>query len=430
MGGWSNDNRDTIQWMGNVKAETFNGDINALNSVNIGDNGIKKSESPTDTFVIAKLGSEQLTNGNFATNSTGWSLFGNASYNSSGANLLMSNKAGGTGATQSISLPNGWYYYSYTITNYTGTLPHKLRIGANFATALNIGNGTFTGFAYTTSISFVELRTDNGSGSFNVDNISVKSLALTNIYAGEGHFTNVYGNGSNLTNIAAGSDTQVQYNSSGNLAGSSNMVFDGTNLFLDGGGALRAGTNGLSIGNTSGGVSNFNLCVDSGSGIDFEGSGNGFQHVGFSLNNTEYMSIDGYGAIRGIGIFNHDAYYPLDINGSTSQLTDKAVVSAHKFNDDGAFYRIYEDHYGSSYPWLIGTAGSNTSSFNYALNGVQAGDFLIFPENDYSKFIGISIAGNGLILPPSGGSPSNSATPAGWIDCYINGTSSYIPYYQ
>ena len=34
--------------------------------------------------------------------------------------------------------------------------------------------------------------------------------------------------------VAAGSDTQVQYNSSGNFAGSSNLTFDGTNLVCGG----------------------------------------------------------------------------------------------------------------------------------------------------------------------------------------------------
>jgi hypothetical protein len=39
-----------------------------------------------------------------------------------------------------------------------------------------------------------------------------------------------HGDGSNLTGIIGGSNTQVQFNNSGVLAGSSNLTFDGTNL--------------------------------------------------------------------------------------------------------------------------------------------------------------------------------------------------------
>ena len=42
-------------------------------------------------------------------------------------------------------------------------------------------------------------------------------------------------NASSVVGGAGGSNTQVQYNSSGNLAGSSNLTFDGTNLGLSGG---------------------------------------------------------------------------------------------------------------------------------------------------------------------------------------------------
>ena len=49
-------------------------------------------------------------------------------------------------------------------------------------------------------------------------------------------------NGSDFVRVGAsagGSDTQVQYNSSGNLAGSANMTFDGSNLQLGAQGDLR-----------------------------------------------------------------------------------------------------------------------------------------------------------------------------------------------
>ena len=48
--------------------------------------------------------------------------------------------------------------------------------------------------------------------------------------------------GSGATNIAGGSNTQVQYNSSGALAGSSNLTFDGTALTLGGNPTLSGGT--------------------------------------------------------------------------------------------------------------------------------------------------------------------------------------------
>ena len=78
---------------------------------------------------------------------------------------------------------------------------------------------------------------------------------------------------------AGGSTTQVQYNSSGVLAGSSNMTFDGTTLTL--------GANPILSGGTANGVAYLNgsKAVTSGSALTFDGT------TLTSVNNSTSSSI-------------------------------------------------------------------------------------------------------------------------------------------
>ena len=67
--------------------------------------------------------------------------------------------------------------------------------------------------------------------------VVLKASATTGVTIAAGDKALVAWNGSDFVRVGAsagGSDTQVQYNSSGNLAGSANMTFDGTTLTVAG----------------------------------------------------------------------------------------------------------------------------------------------------------------------------------------------------
>lgn len=72
--------------------------------------------------------------------------------------------------------------------------------------------------------------------------IVFKGSATTGVTIGAGDKALVAWNGSDFVRVGAsagGSNTQVQYNNSGNLAGSANLTFDGSNLQIGAQGDLR-----------------------------------------------------------------------------------------------------------------------------------------------------------------------------------------------
>ena len=100
-------------------------------------------------------------------------------------------------------------------------------------------------------------------------------------------------NGSDFVKVsssaaAGGSNTQVQYNSSGVLAGSSNLTFDGTSLTLGGNPTLSAGTaNGVLYLNGS-------KVATSGSALVFDGTnlGLGVTPSAWSSSGTWFRALD------------------------------------------------------------------------------------------------------------------------------------------
>ena len=122
-------------------------------------------------------------------------------------------------------------------------------------------------------------------------------------------------NGSDFVKVsssaaAGGSNTQVQYNSSGVLAGSSNLTFDGTSLTLGGNPTLSAGTaNGVLYLNGS-------SAATSGSALTFDGTT--FQYTGAA----NFATSSG-----NVGIGTSSPAVKLDVVGFTNITNASTVLS-------------------------------------------------------------------------------------------------------
>ena len=125
-------------------------------------------------------------------------------------------------------------------------------------------------------------------------------------------------NGSDFVKVsssaaAGGSNTQVQYNSSGVLAGSSNMTFDGTSLTLGGNPTLSGGTaNGVLYLNGS-------KVATSGSALTFDGTNLSLLPSGYSVfgaSSSEQMRLTS----TGLGIGTSSPVYTLDVSSTGTSI--------------------------------------------------------------------------------------------------------------
>jgi hypothetical protein len=89
----------------------------------------------------------------------------------------------------------------------------------NFYIIKNSTSGAYT----------VQLKAASGSGATVTWSTTEKDWKMV-YFDGVATNTGVYDTGFGAATAAAGSNTQVQYNSSGAFAGSANLVFDGTNV--------------------------------------------------------------------------------------------------------------------------------------------------------------------------------------------------------
>ncbi len=129
----------------------------------------------------------------------------------------------------------------------------------------------------------------NGTtGAFTVQIKTVSGTGPTFATTDKG-FKSVFADGTNIVDVPlgvpGGSNTQVQFNSSGSFGGSANFVWDGTNLVLDSEGAIRLGDNtgsgyvGLKAPATISGDTPYTLVLPTATGtanqvLQTDGSGN------------------------------------------------------------------------------------------------------------------------------------------------------------
>ena len=108
-------------------------------------------------------------------------------------------------------------------------------------------SGTITGNQIVTVPDGIEktwILYNGTSGAFTVQFKTVSGTGPTFSTTDKG-FKYVYSDGTNITDIPlgvpGGSNTQIQFNSSGSFGGSANLTWDGTNFVIDAEGALRLG---------------------------------------------------------------------------------------------------------------------------------------------------------------------------------------------
>ena len=108
-------------------------------------------------------------------------------------------------------------------------------------------SGTITGNQIVTipdSIEKTYILYNGTSGAFTVQFKTVSGTGPTFSTTDKG-FKLVYSDGTNVTDVPlgvpGGSNTQIQFNSSGSFGGSANLTWDGTNFVIDTEGALRLG---------------------------------------------------------------------------------------------------------------------------------------------------------------------------------------------
>ena len=151
-----------------------------------------------------------------------------------------------------------------TASNITSSLTGAGTVTAQHAIVRVTGTLTTTKVITAPSYSKTYVVINDATGG----SVTIKASGQTGVTVAVGDKAYVAYNGTDYVRVGAsagGSNTQVQYNSSGNLAGSANLTFDGTNLTANtltptnalgvayGGTGQTSYTNGqLLIGNTTG----------------------------------------------------------------------------------------------------------------------------------------------------------------------------------
>ncbi len=226
----------------------------------------------TSDVALGTIGSEIITNGNFAANANNWSLGTGLSYDSTNHAILYTGSASSGNLAQTFGAlqPSGWYQFSFDISNKTGSgvLTHTFtvvdNVGTELATMAFTGtNGTKSGILYAASVQsiryiWIKCQSNGVAATNNIDNVSFKLLTPTyDLLARNGDFTSLFvtGNSYIAGNLGVGIGASEKLDVYGTvLAGAS---ADGSGYKLRGtdGSVIRAldptntgATNSINIG--------------------------------------------------------------------------------------------------------------------------------------------------------------------------------------
>jgi len=230
--------------------------------------------------------------------------------------------------------------------------------------------------------------------------VTFKASGQTGVSIAVGESAWVYYNGTDYVKLvgtatagaAGGSNTQVQYNSSGSLAGSSNLTFDGTNLTLGGGTA-----NGVTYLNGS-------KVLTSGSALTFDGAS---------------LGIGTTSPIRRLTVSNSGAE-GLEIGpGAANGDTAGAVTSVYYNRSSSAYVNAIENANSFIYQ-TSGTEGMRlTSSSLYTASGINVG---IGTSSPQQKFVVSNGGAAGVEVSPSGGSQGGT-----YLQAYNRSGTAFVP---
>jgi hypothetical protein len=282
----------------------------------------------------------------------------------------------GTGITLDDTGPNG---------NLTVSATGLSADGPVGSVQFNAGGGDFGGEAGLLFLTASSLLSLTGDLSASV-NISASAY---------------YGDGSKLTGIttaAAGTNTQIQYNSSGDFAGSSNFTFDGTTVAIAG--ALTASANI---------------------------SASSFYGDGSNLTGVTASAVEVADGPVGSLQFRVNTPVSGEISGSASILYNSA--NNHLTVDSGLIHArtaIVTSHTASASEYFLAVTGTPTA---IELNATLFAEGQVLVIKDES---GNASASDTILLDPSGSqtidgeSAAHIESPYGSVLIYSNGTNWFI----
>ena len=227
----------TLNVSGAINANSYNVTVTNQNVINLSSTGSTKFGNTSDDLHRFTGSVKLLGNFSASTNISASKFYGDGSKLTG----IVSNPAG---ANTQIQFNNSGVFAGSSNLTFDGT---KLGVLGNISASTNIsaskfyGNGAnIAGVVKNPAGSTTQIQFNNGgafAGSSNLTFVS-NAIRITGSILAKGTIsasTNIsaskfYGNGANLTNIAGGSNTQIQFNNSGDFGGSGNLTFNGTNL--------------------------------------------------------------------------------------------------------------------------------------------------------------------------------------------------------
>jgi hypothetical protein len=322
--------------------------------------------------------------------------------------------------------------------NITSSLTGAGTVTAQFAIVKVIG--TLTTAKVVTAPSYSKTYTVVNAATGGI--VTFKASGQTGVSIAVGETAFVYFNGTDYVKVvgtatagaAGGSNTQVQFNSSGVLAGSSNMTFDGTTLTAN---ALTV-TNAVTLsGGTANGIVYLNgsKVMTSGSSLSYDGTttsfvgrlyngsastfgasswamslGNGGVSANYFKGDTTYFQNSSGTQIAqldstGLGIGASSPSFKLQVSGAQNAndivITNTTISSSLRMQMIDAYGNLFTT---GSYPLTFGTNSSERARIDTSGNlGVGTTS-----PSTYGKLVSYNVSGGAYAIAAVGNDQSNT----------------------